>query len=97
MELRRLRLRAPDEFADLAVTADLLHVTGDQEGAARLYLADIAARQDDVLAWIGLGLADRTARTVLKVPEVVMAVHAEIARRTDGFPDPRAVAAWVGN
>jgi HEXXH motif-containing protein len=102
MELRRLWMRAPAEFTEYAnavpaaTAADLLHVVGDQEGAARLYLADITARPDDVLAWIGLGLADPSAKAVLRVPEVVMAVYAEIGRCTGEFPDPRAVATWVG-
>ncbi len=101
-ELRRLRLQAPAEFADHAVTvpaataADLLHVKGEQEAAARLYATDIGARPDDVPAWVGLGLSDPAARAVLRVPEVVLALHAEILRRTGSVPDPRAVAAWVG-
>ncbi|ANZ34751.1 hypothetical protein BBK82_00310 [Lentzea guizhouensis] len=101
-ELRRLWLQAPAEFADRAVTvsgataADLLHVTGDQAGAARLYAADVVARPDDVPAWIGLGLADPAARALLTAPEVVVAVYAEVLRRTGVVPDPRAVAAWAG-
>lgn len=97
VELRRLRLlMLADHAVPAATTADRLHVAGDQEGAARLYLADLEARPDDVSAWIGLALADPALRAVLRVPEVVMSVHAEIGRRTGDFPDPRAVAAWVG-
>lgn len=97
MELRRLLLRAPRTFAEHAASAaDRRHVAGDQAGAALLYLADIAARPDDVSAWIGLGLAEPAARAVLRVPEVVIATHAEIGRRAGAFADPLAVAAWVG-
>ncbi|MGZ3147125.1 HEXXH motif domain-containing protein [Lentzea chajnantorensis] len=101
-ELRRLRLREPAEFAAHAVTvsaataADLLHVEGDQEAAARLYAADIVERPEDVPAWIGLGLSDPAAGAVLRVPEIVLALHAEVLRRTGNVPDPRAVAAWAG-
>ncbi|MCX2952755.1 HEXXH motif domain-containing protein [Lentzea sp. NEAU-D7] len=97
IELRRRRFHTLENAQVPAATdADLLHVAGDQEGATRLYLADIGIRPDDAAAWIGLGLADPAARTVLRAPEVVMAVHAEVARRTGEFPDPRAIAAWVG-
>ncbi|MDX8048616.1 HEXXH motif domain-containing protein [Lentzea sp. BCCO 10_0798] len=100
MELRRLQLRAPSGFASDAFTgvtaADLRHLAGEQEAAAHLYAADIAARPDDVSAWIGLGLADPSSRALLRVPAVVMAVHAEILHRTGEFPDPRVLATWVG-
>ncbi|SDM15346.1 HEXXH motif-containing protein [Lentzea albidocapillata subsp. violacea] len=95
MELRRLLPRTPSGFTG-ATAADLRHLAGDQDAAARLYAADIAANPDDVSAWIGLGLADPSARALLRVPAVVMAVHAEILRRTGEFPDPRVLAAWVG-
>ncbi|WP_231641617.1 HEXXH motif domain-containing protein [Nocardia sp. NRRL S-836] len=103
MELRRLWLRAPAALAAHSNTvpattaADLLHVTGDQEGAARLYLADLEARPDDALAWVGLGLADPWAGVLLRRPEVVMAVHAEVTRRTGELSDPRELVAWIGS
>ncbi|MDX8141297.1 HEXXH motif domain-containing protein [Lentzea sp. BCCO 10_0061] len=103
LELRRLWLRAPTEFTGrvqdvlaTATAADVRHVAGDDEEAARLYVADIAARPDDVQAWIGLGLADPGTRALLLFPELVVAAHAEIAACTGEFPDPRALAAWAG-
>jgi len=101
-ELRRIRLWEPAGFAEHAATvptataADLLHVEGEHEAAARQYAADIAERPHDVPAWIGLGLSDPAAGALLRTPEVVLALHAEVLRRTGVAPDPRAIATWAG-
>jgi hypothetical protein len=94
------RLAAQDLPAD---PADLALLRGEDAAAAAGYLRRIAAGEDPD-AWAGLATArrrtgpGRAAALYASRPELLRALHAEIAARTAGRPDatlPDRLAGWL--
>ncbi|MEV0676150.1 HEXXH motif-containing putative peptide modification protein [Actinosynnema sp. NPDC050436] len=93
--LKALALRRTD-LPGAADAADAALLAGDVDGAAELYLRRVAADPADDQAWAGL--ARTSAEGALRrTPEVVRALHREVAARTGTAPDPVRLAAWLAD
>ncbi|GAA1629746.1 HEXXH motif domain-containing protein [Actinoplanes couchii] len=103
--LARRRLVAPEKYwqardtswgADLS-EADLRLFAGEPDEAARGYRAELAGDPAADDAWTGLGLAlqrtgdTRTGRVLLEHPDLVAALHHDLA----GAADPVEIAGWL--
>ncbi len=81
--------------------ADLALLRGDYPAAEAGYV-DRLRSGDDPQAWVGLAIALRRcgsgagALLIAERPEVVAAVHARVRARDGSGPDPRSLAAWLG-
>ncbi|MBB5804313.1 HEXXH motif-containing protein [Saccharothrix ecbatanensis] len=93
--LLKLRVLDPVEFDRVPDRAgpEFAYVRGERAAAADGYAARLRAASHDVASWAGLGLAlDSTA--LRRVPELVRAVHHDIAVRTGTAPAPLRLVAW---
>jgi HEXXH motif-containing protein len=96
-----------DPSATALALADAALAAGDAGTARDRYLTCIARgagdreEPDNLEAWTGLAVAvagegpELAARALLARPDLVRAVHAEVAA-TAAAPDPVALAAWIG-
>jgi hypothetical protein len=94
-ELFASLMRRPASLPGTTPRADAALCTGDFPGAAAGYADRLRTEPDDLPAWVGLGLALRTA-TLLEHPEVVVAVHRRVRVLGDQAPDPAALVRWLG-
>lgn len=92
-----LRLRVLDPYRAGKVAdrhgPDVALVLGDRAAATAGYLARLRVTPGDAAAWVGLGVALRSAALRLR-PELVRAVHHRVATRSGAAPDPADLAAW---
>lgn len=108
-DLARLRIAQPwhamtETWSTVpdATAADLAYVTGRFVDAARGYRTELATTPDRPASWAGLTLAlsahatSPAARTLLRCPELVRAVHRKIRARTADPPLPDVLAEWIG-
>lgn len=85
-----------------ATSADLAYATGRFADAECGFRAELAADPDRPASWVGLGLAlaarqdGVAARTLLRCPELVRAVHREIRAGGATAPAPDELASWIG-
>ncbi|MEV7036679.1 HEXXH motif domain-containing protein [Amycolatopsis sp. NPDC051061] len=84
-----------------AIRADYAYVTGSVDEAVAGYRVALEADPDDPAAMVGLGLALSTkdiaaARTLLRCPELVRAVHRDLRSGTSAPPAVEDLAAWIG-
>lgn len=84
-----------------ATAADFAYADGRFTDAVRGYRAELATDVNRPNSWVGLGLAlsalgaSPAARTLLRYPELVRAVHRKIQTRMQGtLPDE--LADWIG-
>ncbi len=93
--LLRLRVLDPAEFARVPhrVGPEFAYLRGDRFTAADGFAARLHATPHDVASWAGLGLALGSA-ALRRVPEVVRAVHHDVAVRTGTAPSPLRLVAW---
>lgn len=81
--------------------ADFALVRGNPAEARELYLSELTRPCDRPGAWAGLGLAlaavaPGPAATALRTrPELVQAVHREVAEATGEAPHPEELAGWL--
>jgi hypothetical protein len=107
LDLVRTWLSKPDLFdnyraePELAMTevrgatdADLALTGGRTDIAADLYRQRILADPESSASWAGLALASRH-QSLLSRPELVLAVHREIRRRSDAVTNPGRLAQWL--
>jgi hypothetical protein len=94
--LLEMRALAPERFerAVSLESADAMFARGERDCAASAYARRIEADPRDLDAWIGLGLASRTA-ALLDEPATVRAVRARVAARAGTAPAPGELAAWM--
>jgi HEXXH motif-containing protein len=86
---------------DPLVVADRALVAGDIVTATQAYLARLAqaadGSSDEILAWVGLALAlsESGAAALRCRPDLVRAVHDEVAMVSGTRADPVRIAAWL--
>jgi HEXXH motif-containing protein len=92
--LWKARALEPQEFQQLADhDPDVALVRGDQDKATVGYLRRLRNDSSDIAAWAGLGMALESG-SLLRVPELVKAVHHELSVRTRSSPDPVNLIGW---
>lgn len=85
---------AGDGITENVDEADLAYVRGDIESAADAYRRRLLDDTGDDQAWAGLALTVGSA-SLAREPEVVRALHREIAARRGTRSDPVRLAGWM--
>jgi hypothetical protein len=93
--LLKLRVLDPVEFDRVPhrTGPEFAYLRGERAAAADGYAARLRALPHDVASWAGLGLALDSA-ALRRVPELVRAVHRDVAVRTGTAPAPLRLIAW---
>ena len=95
--LLKMRVLEPERFEQVVRDrdADAAYARDDYPAAAAEYGRRIRSGSDSGQAWVGLGLALRSA-SLLDRPEAVRAVYEEVSARTGSRPDPADLTSWMG-
>lgn len=91
-ELKRL---APD-----ATPGDVASIDGDRDGAIEYFTSAISLDPDDREPWSGLAalhahLPDPVSQSLYRRPEIIRAVHVELAHEHNWVADPLELASWL--
>jgi hypothetical protein len=105
--MMRLQFADPEEFGRQlgakpdgigTIAGDLALVTGDLDGAARIYADLVRCDSGQLDAWSGLVLAlsgqSHAAQVLLQQPELLPAVYREV-RADPTAPNSLAIARWL--